>query len=157
MGFCISRFKFFDFHGVFCSGGPRGTLPGDCYWYYKELRYQVGIRLHLMAVLPASFSACFQFVPAIRNKSIFFHRFNGYLVTLLVLAGNVGGLMIARHAAGGGLDTQSMVVLLAIVTTGSLVLALYHIKRLQLDQHRAWMLRAWCYVSYSHSCPLESP
>lgn len=55
--------------------------------------------------------------------------------------------MIARHSFGGGIDTQVLVGLLAIMTTFSAFMAYYNIKRLQIDQHRAWMLRTWFYAA----------
>ncbi len=54
--------------------------------------------------------------------------------------------MICRVAFGGGLDTQSWVGLLVILTTTSICMAYYNIKRLQIDQHRAWMLRFVFYM-----------
>lgn len=75
-----------------------------------------------------------------------FHRINGYIVILLVLASNAGALMIARRSFGGTLATQTAIGLLAIMSTASVSLSYYNIKRLQIDQHRAWMLRAWFYV-----------
>jgi len=55
--------------------------------------------------------------------------------------------MIAPASFGGGLAVRGWVGLLAIMAVTSLALAIYNIKRLQIDQHRAWMLRAWFYVS----------
>jgi hypothetical protein len=43
-------------------------------------------------------------------------------------------------------DTQVYVGILAILTTVSALLAWWNIKRLQIDQHRAWMLRCWFYA-----------
>ncbi|KAI9824885.1 MAG: hypothetical protein M1832_001490 [Thelocarpon impressellum] len=91
------------------------------------------------------FLACFQFVPAIRQKLLIFHRINGYVVVVLSVVANVGALMIARRAFGGFLSTQAGVGVLVILTTFGLVNALYNIKRLQLEQHRAWMLRTFFY------------
>ena len=54
--------------------------------------------------------------------------------------------MIARHAFGGTLATQALIGTLVILTTVGLTLAYYNIKRLQVDQHRAWMIRTWFYV-----------
>ena len=54
--------------------------------------------------------------------------------------------MIARHAFGGGLDTQSAIGFLAITTLASLTLSYIGIKRIRIDQHHAWMLRAWFYL-----------
>lgn len=55
--------------------------------------------------------------------------------------------MITRHAFGGTLATQYATGLLCIAFVGALVMAYINIKRLQIEQHRAWMLRAWFYVS----------
>jgi hypothetical protein len=57
--------------------------------------------------------------------------------------------MIARRAFGGGLEIQSWTGFLSIISVGALGMAYYNVKRLQIDQHRAWMLRAWFYVSLS--------
>lgn len=42
--------------------------------------------------------------------------------------------------------TQGFVGTLAIAVLGSAFLAYINIKRLQIDQHRAWMLRCWFYA-----------
>ena len=75
-----------------------------------------------------------------------FHRVNGYAVILLLLLSNVGALMITRHSFGGEFETQVLMGLLAILTTSGAAMAYYNIKRLQIDQHRAWMLRTWFYA-----------
>lgn len=87
-----------------------------------------------------------QFIPIIRHKLLMLHRINGYLVITLVIISNVGAIMIARRAFGGFLATQAGVGLLVIISTISIALAYYNIKRLQIDQHRAWMLRAMFYL-----------
>ena len=74
-----------------------------------------------------------------------FHRINGYIIILLLCVSNAGIFMIARHVAGGSPHTQAMVGVLSTITTISISLAYYNIKRLQIDQHRAWMLRTWVY------------
>jgi uncharacterized membrane protein len=89
--------------------------------------------------------AIYQFVPVIRHKFLIFHRINGWIIVLLVLLANAGALMIAPHAFGGDLAVQSGVGTLVLMTTVGLALAIYNIKRLQVDQHRAWMLRTWFY------------
>lgn len=55
--------------------------------------------------------------------------------------------MIARNAFGGGLEIQGAVGLLAIITSISMLMAYYNVKRLQIDQHRAWMLRGMFYLA----------
>ena len=72
-----------------------------------------------------------------------FHRINGYVILLLLLLSNVGALMIVRRSFGGEMETQIVIGVLAIITTLGASMAYYNIKRLQIEQHRAWMLRTW--------------
>ncbi|KAJ1713543.1 hypothetical protein NYO67_4257 [Aspergillus flavus] len=139
MGFTLARLEYLDF-STFC----KNSVPGECF-YYKGTGY-IGLYLHLGCILPAAFLAFFQFVPAIRYKVILFHRINGYTIILLVLLSNVGALMIARHTFGGTIPTQAAVGLLVILSTCTIGMAYYNVKRLQLEQHRAWMLRAFFYM-----------
>ncbi|KAE8361464.1 hypothetical protein BDV27DRAFT_160707 [Aspergillus caelatus] len=139
MGFTLARLEFLDF-STFC----KNAVPGECF-YYKGRGY-IGLYLHLGCILPAAFLAFFQFIPAIRYRVILFHRINGYIIILLVLLSNAGALMIARHSFGGLLSTQAAVGFLVILSTCAIGMAYYNVKRLQLEQHRAWMLRAFFYM-----------
>ena len=96
--------------------------------------------------MPAGLLAVLQFVPAIRHKALIVHRINGCVAVTLLVVGDVGALMIARYAFGGTLATQALVGTLAIATLGSAFMAYHNIKVLQIDQHRAWMLRCWFYA-----------
>ncbi|KLJ10826.1 hypothetical protein EMPG_13807 [Blastomyces silverae] len=58
----------------------------------------------------------------------------------------LGALMIADHTFGGSFDMQFMIICLALLPTISGALAYYNICRLQLEQHRAWMLRTMFYA-----------
>ncbi|KAI9091118.1 hypothetical protein DFS34DRAFT_643755 [Phlyctochytrium arcticum] len=144
IGFTLARFQYLNINGVFCGGGATGAAPGECY-HYRSGVGRAGIIIHLAAILPAAFLACFQFIPIIRRQFLVFHRTNGYIVIFLALTANVGALLIARHAFGGDLSTQMVVGVLAILTTSSLAISYANIKLLQIDQHRAWMIRAWFY------------
>lgn len=57
--------------------------------------------------------------------------------------------MITREAFGGTMATQALMGTLFIITIVGLGLAYYNVKVLQIDQHRAWMLRSWFYVRTS--------
>ena len=140
-GFALSRLEYLDINGRYKAKGA----PGEWYYIQRPL-YKAGMVLHLATVLPAGLLVPFQFVPAIRYKALIFHRVSGYALLLLLVLGNVGALMIVRYSFGGTLATQSVVGTLAIATTTSAALAYYNIKRLQIDQHRAWMLRTWFYM-----------
>ena len=141
----LARLSYLNISGKESSSFASGASPGEWYSYRKD-HYRVGITLHLSACLPAGLLMVWQFVPAIRHKFLLFHRINGYAVILLTFISNVGALMICRVAFGGGLDTQSGVGLLVVVTNTSICMAYYNIKRLQIDQHRAWMLRFVFYM-----------
>ncbi|KAI0205169.1 hypothetical protein F4808DRAFT_410727 [Astrocystis sublimbata] len=149
-GFTLARLEYLDFWGVFCNPDAEngsGALPGECFYYTQPGRFQIGIILHLATVLPASLLACLQFVPVIRHKVIIFHRINGYIVVTLATVASAAAIVIARHSAGGGVDVQVLVGLLAILFVGSFVISIINVKRLQIEQHRAWMIRAWVYGS----------
>ncbi|KAK7413281.1 hypothetical protein QQX98_007869 [Neonectria punicea] len=151
MGFILARLMYLDYSGVYCStnpddSGPNAAAPGECWTYNQKEYLQVGIRMHLYTIIPSGFLVCFQFVPAIRSRVILFHRISGYIIVFLSLAGTIGALIIARVAFRGGIDTQAAVGFLAIIFLGSLSISYYNIKKLQIEQHRAWMLRAWFYA-----------
>jgi len=139
--FCLARLEFYN-PRLFA----RDAMPGDWYWFGGG-RYRVGIYLHIATILPAGLLAPIQFIPKIRYKAILAHRINGYAVITLIIASIPGALMVMRHSMGGGLDLQSAVVGLAAATLFALVMAYINIKRLQIDQHRKWMLRAMIWMS----------
>ncbi|KAL3302605.1 microtubule associated protein [Colletotrichum asianum] len=148
VGFILARLMFFDFKGIFCNPDYRsGALPGECY-YYQSGTGRIGIIMHLAGVLPGGFLACLQFIPVIRHKAILFHRLNGYLVLLLSIVGIIGVFMIARRTFGGGVSMQTAVGGGSVMFLGALGLAIYNVKKLQIEQHRAWMLRAWVYAGF---------
>ncbi|TDZ14407.1 hypothetical protein Cob_v012746 [Colletotrichum orbiculare MAFF 240422] len=148
MGFTLARLMYFNFDGVFCNPHHRsGALPGECY-FYQSGAGRAGIIMHLVAIIPAGFLACLQFVPAIRHKAILFHRLNGYFVLLLSLVGIAGVFIIARRTFGGGVSTQTAMSTGSLMFLGALGLSIYNVKMLQIEQHRAWMLRAWIYAGF---------
>jgi hypothetical protein len=144
-GFSLARLQFFALDRSCAS--TSADSPLDCYYYTGVSVDRIGIIMHLVTILPAALLTCAQFVPVIRRTFVLFHRINGYIILVLSLVSTVGGIMLARNAVGGWMDVQVGVGVMSIAFLGSLSLALYNIKRLQIEQHRAWMLRAWFYVS----------
>ncbi|EXJ73472.1 uncharacterized protein A1O5_03233 [Cladophialophora psammophila CBS 110553] len=141
IGFVLARFQYLNVDGIFL----KKTIPGDAI-HYQSGSKRVGIIMHLACILPAGFLVCFQFVPVIRHRFLLFHRVNGYAIILLLLTGNAGAFMVIPIAGGGSPATQAGLGLLGTMTTVSVVLAYINIKRLQIDQHRAWMIRTWVYA-----------
>lgn len=150
LGFCLARIMYLDFNGIYCSPfrqGMNSAGPGECWAYNSKTRYLIGIKMHLYTIIPAGILVCAQFTPVIRHKFILVHRITGYLVIALSLVAIVGALMVASGTFGGTIETQTGIGFVAILFVGSLAISYYNVKRLQIEQHRAWMLRAWFYVS----------
>lgn len=151
LGFAISRFPYLNYHGIFCRQGylkaHYHAAPGECYYFLNGAREQVGMMLHLFAIIPCCFLVFFQFVPFIRQRYALFHRANGYIVILLMSIAMMGGLMATRKSFGGNPTFRATNVLLSSMVVVGLALAMVNIKRLQIEQHRAWMLRTWVWVS----------
>ena len=144
-GFSLARLSFLNIAGNASSSYASSSSPGEWYWF-KHGIYRTGITIHLVTILPAGLLMVWQFLPVIRHKYLIVHRINGYIVVILSLVSNIGAVMIVRRAFGGTLATQAAVGTLAIISTASMGMAYYNIKRLQIDQHRAWMLRAVFYL-----------
>src|SRR5690349_7305337 len=140
-GFSLSRLEYFDYDGIFA----RNMKPG--YWYiYHAGLHRVGMIMHLATCLPGGLLMVLQFVPRIRQKYTLFHRLNGNLVVALFIISNLGAcLMLGHNETGQRMGAQTSEGFLVIITTIAMGLAYWNIKRLQIDLHRAWMLRAMVY------------
>ena len=68
---------------------------------------------------------------------------------VLSVAGTIGVFLMLRNTMGGAPSVQAASGMLGIIFLVSLILAYVNVKRLQIEQHRAWMLRSWAYVCYS--------
>ncbi|EGD88055.2 hypothetical protein H113_04569 [Trichophyton rubrum MR1459] len=140
LGFTLSRLQYLDINRF-----RRSSIPGEWYYYQQDL-YKTGIMLHLGAILPCSLLIVLQFIPIIRYKATLFHRLNGYVIMLLFMISNAGVIIIIPHAFGGDPATRFSHGLLVLVSTISIIIAYINIRRKQIEQHRAWMLRAMFYM-----------
>lgn len=140
LGFTLSRLQYLDINRF-----RRSSIPGEWYYYQRDL-YKTGIMLHLGAILPCSLLIVLQFIPIIRYKATLFHRLNGYLIMFLFMISNAGVIIITPHAFGGDPATRFSNGLLVLVSTVSIIIAYINIRRKQIEQHRAWMLRAMFYM-----------
>lgn len=145
LGFTLARLSYLNISGTASSSFANGALPGEWYWMNQGI-YRIGITIHLATILPAGLLIVLQVTPVIRHKYLIVHRINGYIIIVLVFVSNVGAVMICRRSFGGTIPTQAAVGLLAIISSSAIGMAYYNIKRLQVDQHRAWMLRAMFYL-----------
>ncbi|POS81529.1 hypothetical protein DHEL01_v200046 [Diaporthe helianthi] len=151
LGFTLSRAPYLDYYGVFCKRNSLAPIlhaaPGECFFFLNGGQEQIGMMMHLYAIIPCCLLLFFQFVPVIRQKAVLFHRINGYVVILLMAVALAGGLMATSNSFGGEVAFQVANVLLGASVTICLALAMISIRRLRIDQHRAWMLRAWVLAS----------
>ena len=120
---------------------PSVLSPGDWYYFHEGIPF-VALMIHLACVLPLSLLMILQFTPRIRQGHLLLHRINGYICIVLSLVGNLTALILARRAFGGNIASQTVTGLLAIMSTTGLAMAWWNIRRLQIEQHRAWMLRS---------------
>ncbi|KAI4199017.1 MAG: hypothetical protein LQ346_002649 [Caloplaca aetnensis] len=144
LGFSLSRLSDLDYDNTFKNGFA--LVPG--YWYdFHHGRIRVGMLMHLATVLPAGILLVLQFTPVIRHRWILFHRMNGYTILTLFLISNGASSAVLPHKQGGGARTaaQSAEAFLVIITTLGMAMAWWNIRRKQIDQHRAWMLRTMFY------------
>jgi hypothetical protein len=143
-GFCLSQVQKFNVWGYWAyDNGPGET------WAYTAngVLYKVSVTMHIVTVMPAGLLVVLQFIPIIRYKALLFHRLNGYLVMFLVLIYSVTGIIISHVSFGGDFATQAFAGAFGVAVILSTALAYINIKRLQIEQHRAWMMRAWVYAS----------
>ncbi|KAK6858892.1 hypothetical protein PG995_004745 [Apiospora arundinis] len=149
IGFCLARLKYLDFYGVMCNpdrSKPSPAAIGECFHLLRPL-YANGMILHLAGIVPGGILAVVQFVPVVRNKALLVHQVNGYLVIVLALMGIAGGFIITRPTMGGGqVDTQTATGFLGTASLFANLMAYFSIKRLRIDLHRAWMIRAWVWA-----------
>jgi uncharacterized membrane protein len=113
---------------------------------YQFPRYKTGILLHLASILPASLLVVGQFTPFIRKRFRTYHRIAGYTAVALGVISIAGVLMIADRSFGGALSTQAWIGALSVAFLTALGLAIYNIRMKQIEQHRAWMIRAWVWA-----------
>ncbi|KAF4450621.1 hypothetical protein F53441_6282 [Fusarium austroafricanum] len=154
LAFALSRFIYLDFDGRLCPSEPptdkpfasRGAVPGECYYYHGIGK--AGIIIHLAGILPAAVLVVFQFLPVIRRRALIVHRINGYVVLLLSTVSLLGVFMIAKHTFGGTLEMQTVTGTASTMFFACMAISYFNIKKLQLEQHRAWMLRGWIIAAH---------
>lgn len=149
-----------DYFHVFCRRNhlQRGVhaAPGECYYFLNGGREQIGMMLHIYAVVPMCFLLVLQFLPVVRQRWILLHRVGGYAVLLLMGVAVGGGVMASRGSFGGELAWRALVWVLAGMVVGGFGMSMGNLWRLRVEQHRVWMLRTWAWVRVpSFLCPFQ--
>lgn len=134
--FCLARVPYLAIDNFYRTH----AAPGE-WFYFRQPLYRNALAVHLLSVIPAGLLAAVQFVPLLRSKAPWLHRATGYAIVLLVTSANISGLVLARRAFGGTIETRIFVDVLAIATSACMLLSCINIRRGRVAEHRAWMLR----------------
>jgi uncharacterized membrane protein len=85
----------------------------------------------------------FQFMPAIRAKRLWQHRWSGRLFVASGYVIGASALAMSWRMSIGGANETAATTLFALLFLFSLTKAFWHIRHRQIIQHREWMLRAF--------------
>jgi uncharacterized membrane protein len=85
----------------------------------------------------------FQFMPSIRARRLWQHRWSGRVFVGAGYIIGVSALVMTWHTAIGGTNERAAIVLFDSAFLFSLTKAVSHIRHGQILQHREWMLRAF--------------
>jgi hypothetical protein len=118
---------------------------GENYYFHVPLN-KAFLWTHIASVLPAGLLAVTQFVPRIRARAINFHHITGRIINVLIFISVITAWCIARISLGGDLAIQSGLYVLGAMVLWSVVQSWIAIRRLQIDEHRTWVIRAWSYL-----------
>ncbi|KAG8687406.1 hypothetical protein FRC09_013508 [Ceratobasidium sp. 395] len=134
----------FRTHWLFPNGLELHLSPGE-YYHFRIPLNKALLWTHLICVIPAGLLAATQFVPRIRTQAMGFHRYAGRIINILTFVSTITGWGVAHVSFGGDLATRSAIYSLGVMTLWSVVKSWTAIRRLQIDEHRSWVIRAWSY------------
>lgn len=120
------------------------TLNPDEYFPEQRTIYMAHTTMLLMHIIGAMIAIIigpFQFLDGIRKGGwLNVHRWLGRIYLLSVLFGGLGGLYMAQFAHGGIISSLGFASL-GILWLYSGLMAYIHIRRKDIETHRAWMTR----------------
>lgn len=131
-------------HYTFPEGLAKNIERGE-YYHFRIPLNKLFLWLHLVSVLPAALLAVLQFIPRIRTRAISLHRTVGKAVNALTFVSTVSAWGIAHVSFGGDLTTRAGVYVFGGMVLWATVASWRAIRQLRIDEHRAWLIRAWGY------------
>ncbi|PSR83765.1 hypothetical protein BD289DRAFT_277313 [Coniella lustricola] len=150
LAFGLGRAEYLDYYRVFCRRNylSRGhhAAPGECYYFLNGGLEQIGMMLHLYSIIPCCCLVFFQFIPALRQRCLRLHRVNGYASILCMGIALLGGLMSLPGSFGGDVTWMTVATIHSGMVATGLTVAMIHVRNMQIEQHRAWMLRTWIWA-----------
>lgn len=115
------------------------------YYNFRIPLNKLFLWLHLITVLPSGLLAVFQFVPGIRARAMSYHRTVGKIINISAFVSTACACGMARVSFGGDLAIQAGTYLVGAMILWSTAASWRAIRRLQIDEHRIWLIRAWSY------------
>lgn len=98
--------------------------------------------LHLVPGLLLILLSPIQLIKSIRQRYINLHRLLGRILVLCALITGISGIIAALiFPAYGGVSTQAATIFFGIIFIFSLVKAIFHIRKKEIQLHREWMIR----------------
>jgi uncharacterized membrane protein len=85
----------------------------------------------------------FQFMPSIRTRRLWQHRWSGRVFVAVGYIIGISALFMTWQMAIGGANERAAILLFDSAFLFSLTKAIWHIRRREVVQHREWMLRAF--------------
>jgi hypothetical protein len=82
-----------------------------------------------------------QFIPKIRSRYLWFHRWSGRVLVVVGLIIGISALIMSFTMAIGGANETAATTVFAILFLVSLIKGFYHIRRREVALHREWMIR----------------
>jgi uncharacterized membrane protein len=98
--------------------------------------------VHLAGGAVALVAGALQLNSRLRALFIDLHRWSGRVYLVAVVSGGVAALALSVHSSGG-VAAHAGFGLLAVLWTGSAIMAYRYIKQGQIDLHRNWMVRSY--------------
>ncbi|KAL8757680.1 MAG: hypothetical protein Q9184_004141 [Pyrenodesmia sp. 2 TL-2023] len=132
----------------FCGPSKNTLRAGSCYWFQHptQRRYNLALRVHLFALLPAGLLSIPQFIPKLRYRYPALHRWSGRLSFGLAVPGVLSVLFFMDRSFGGGLDVQSSSVFLGGMTLWAVGKAWMTAREKRFEEHKRWATRAWVWL-----------
>jgi uncharacterized membrane protein len=82
-----------------------------------------------------------QFIPKIRSRYLWFHKWSGRILVVLGLIIGISALIMSFKSAIGGANETAATSVFAVLFLVALGKGFYHIRRREIALHREWMIR----------------
>jgi uncharacterized membrane protein len=118
--------------------------PGTDAFGARYVRHPGIALVHMLPGLLFLAGGSLQFVTKIRQRHIRIHRRLGWVLVALATTSGLFALIVNfTLPAFGGLTTQTATVFFGAIFLFSLVKAIGHIRRKEIQRHREWMIRVY--------------